>query len=265
MLRWIEIEEDADKSNLEEMLHYADPANGGVHAIVPGELLCFPTPADLPDGRDWMDTDQPHGGRDGGKTRLVSSSFLADLLAELGVSAAVCLHDGPYDRSAFARCGIALEDLRLDPARPHLLPALDRLLSATAAAAGPVALQSGTGGPGQVGALVLAYLVGVVGLDSESAVAWVRMVHPALLAADSDGPFAPSHGQRGGGLDLPAVLLSRSRSLPSPADSDTESGSGSCRRFFSGPGVFGRAAARVDYVSRASSSATSLLVRAGSW
>ena len=130
------------------------------------------------------------------------------------MSAAVCLHDCSYDRAAFARSGIELEDLRLDPASPYLLLALDRLLAVSGAASGPVAVQSGTGGAGHVGALVLAYLVGVVGLNSESAVAWVRMVHPALLAGGDSDSDATAHDQPWGGLDMHALLVPRSRSVP---------------------------------------------------
>jgi hypothetical protein len=138
----------------------------------------------------------------------------------------VCLHDCSYDRAAFARSGIELEDLRLDPASPHLLLALDRLLAVSGAASGPVAVQSGTGGAGHMGALVLGYLVGVVELDSESAVAWVRMVHPALLAGgDSDlDALAQAHDQSRGGLDIHVLLVPRSRSAP-PLSAGGDAGS----------------------------------------
>ena len=45
-------------TEVEEMLHYACEANGSVYAIVPDKLLCFPTPAYLPAGQDWLDDKQ---------------------------------------------------------------------------------------------------------------------------------------------------------------------------------------------------------------
>ncbi len=46
---------------VEEMLHYASPANGDIHMVVTIKIMCFPTPADLPaDNR--ADTDAPSGG-----------------------------------------------------------------------------------------------------------------------------------------------------------------------------------------------------------
>ena len=60
---WMNIgsEPDADPDSdnccleLEEILHYACPANGDIHPVVPGKILCFPTPAMLPPGVQWAD------------------------------------------------------------------------------------------------------------------------------------------------------------------------------------------------------------------
>ncbi len=166
------------------MLHYASPINGDLHMIVPGKVICFPTPADLPDSQLWADSDVPADGT----VRRFSATFLADLLADLGADVAVCLHASAYDRAAFLARGIKAEDLATDPGSPHLLSALDRFLAVAAAAPGLVALQSGSDGPGRLGALVLAYLTRRLGFDEGSAAAWVRMVHPALLAT----PASPS-------------------------------------------------------------------------
>ena len=161
------------------MLHYASPVNGNVHVVVPGKILCFPTPADLGD-RLWADEEAARGGL----ARRFSAAFLADLLADLGVDVAVCLHDSAYDRAAFLAQGIEVEDLAADPAGPHMLRAMDRFLAVAAAAPGLVALHSGAAdGPGRLGALVLSYLTGRLGFDSDGAVAWIAMAHPALLAA----------------------------------------------------------------------------------
>ena len=176
---------------VEEMLHYANPINGNIHMVVPSKIICFPAPADLPDNKLWMDSDAAGDGT----VRRFSAAFFADLFADLGVDVAVCLHTSAYDRGAFLERGIEVEDLGMDPGSPHMLRAIDRFLAVAAAAPGLVALQSGSDGPGHLGALVLSYLTGRAGFDSESAVAWVRMVHPALLAypASPPGPAATLH------------------------------------------------------------------------
>ena len=176
---------------VEEMLHYANPMNGNIHMVVPSKIICFPAPADLPDNQLWMDSDAAGDGT----VRRFSAAFFADLFADLGVDVAVCLHTSAYDRGAFLERGIEVEDLGMDPGSPHMLRAIDRFLAVAAAAPGLVALQSGPDGPGHLGALVLSYLPSRAGFDAESAVAWVRMVHPALLAypASRPGPTATLH------------------------------------------------------------------------
>jgi hypothetical protein len=172
--------DDETPVELEEMLHYASPLNGNVHAVVPGKILCFPTPATLPANHLWMDEEA--AGR--GLKRRFSAAFLADLLADLGVDVAVCLHASAYDRAPFTAHNIEVEDLLADPAGPHMLRAIDRFLAVAAAAPGLIALHSGTpDDPGLLGALVLSYLTRRLRFDPDSAVAWIAMVHPALLAA----------------------------------------------------------------------------------
>jgi hypothetical protein len=177
---------------VEEMLHYASPVNGDIHMVVPNKIICFPTPAHLPDKQLWMDSDESGDG----VVRRFSAAFFADLFAELGVDVAVCLHACAYDRAAFLAQAIEVEDLDTDPTSPHMLRAIDRFLAVADAAPGLIAVQSGSDGPGHVGALVLSYLTSRLGFDAESAVAWVRMVHPALLAspAPPPDPAALFHG-----------------------------------------------------------------------
>ena len=97
----------------------------------------------------------------------------------------------------------------MDPSSPHMLRAIDRFLAVAAAAPGLVALQSGSDGPGHLGALVLSYLTSRLGFDAESAVAWVRMVHPALLAspAGPSGSVGPN-GSVGEGGPRPSPISS---------------------------------------------------------
>jgi hypothetical protein len=73
-------------------------------------------------------------------------------------------------------------DLALDPRRPALLLAMDRLLAIARAAPGPTALYPGHGGAGaaSVDTLACAWLMTAFGFGSGAAAAWVRMMCPAL-------------------------------------------------------------------------------------
>ena len=194
---------DNSSFDLDEFTHYSKPANGSIYKVVPEKIICFPNPTKLPDGVHWMDFE-------GGSVRRFSAAFFADLFAELGVSAIVCLHDSDYERDAFLARGIEVEDLGVDPASPHMLRAIDRFLDVAAAAPGLVALHSGGPGPGHMGALVLSYLTSRAGFDGASAAAWVRMMHPALLEApEAEGP--------GPGLDTGVCLARTASALPPPS------------------------------------------------
>ena len=118
-------------------VHYALPDTGGLHIIVPDKLLFFPAPASLPAGQAWADA----SSGDAGPGRQFSAGFLAELLADLDVTAVVCLgRTGSSDAAAFRRRGLDVHDLNLDRRRPGLLGAMDRLLSLSLSAPGAVAV-----------------------------------------------------------------------------------------------------------------------------
>ena len=54
-LQWLGLDTDEPQLDVEMAAHYALPANGNLHVLIPGKLLLFPTPARLPDGQDWAD------------------------------------------------------------------------------------------------------------------------------------------------------------------------------------------------------------------
>jgi hypothetical protein len=177
-----EEEEDEPLVDLAEMLHYAQPANGNVHAVIPGKLLLFPTPDDALDaaGADWADAPGP----DGRTARRFAPGFAAALLRDLGVSAVLCLGRGSAaTAAAMARHGIATEDLGLAGDGSSLLRGLDALLSLAAGAPGAVAVHAGGGAgvrewPEYVGTLMQEALMSRAGLGEAAAGAWLRLACP---------------------------------------------------------------------------------------
>ena len=179
-LHWLAAPDRSDGPvlDIDMAAHYAHPANGGLHMIVPDKLLCFPSPASLPAGQAWADASPG----DAGPGRRFSAGFLAELLADLDVTAVVCLgRTGRNDAAAFRRCGLDVHDLNLDRRRPGLLGAMDRLLSLSRAAPGGVAVCGWRGDEAGVGhesvrALGAAWLMAEGGFGSGAAEAWLRMV-----------------------------------------------------------------------------------------
>ena len=174
--------------DVEMACHYALACNGGVHVLVPGKLLLFPSPGQLPADQAWVDVSEP--GRP--TARRFSAAFLAALLADLGVSAAACLgRTCGSDAAAWRAGGLDVHDLALDARRPALLGAMDRLLAVSRAAPGATALFPGRGCdadpagealPECAGTLAAAWLMTDFGFCSGAAAAWINMLCPGLLA-----------------------------------------------------------------------------------
>ena len=161
--------------DLDECIHYSDPINADLHVVLPGKLIFFANPADLPDGRHWMDL---------GEARRFSPSFYADLFSEFNVVLVICLEECDYDRAPFTASGMGVEELCLRPDTPDILRAADRFLCLLEAAPGAVAIHSGGGGGAGLryaGTLVSAHMMSRLGFGAGDAAAWLRMACPALL------------------------------------------------------------------------------------
>ena len=190
-MSWRTSPDDDDQPLLiDEAVHYADPANGGIHILAPGKLLLFPSPVDLPDGALWAAA----AARDGAPpARRFAAAFYADLLPDLGVRAVASLDPCRCAAApaAFAAAGLAAVDFSLTAAgRPSPLRALDALLSLTRAAGGAVALHAGGdraagAWPEHTAVVVAAYLVGREGFAERAAYAWLLLLCPRLLATPS--------------------------------------------------------------------------------
>ena len=179
---------------VEEMAHYAHPANGGIHILAPA-LLLFPSPVDLPDGELWAGAP----ARDGAPpVRRFAAAFYADLLPDLGVGAVASLEPCRCAAAPAAFAAASLPAVDLAPAAgarrgPPVLHALDALLSLTRAAGGGVALHAGGNGapgawPAHAAVVVAAYLVGREGFSERAAYGWLLLLCPWLLAAPSPPP-----------------------------------------------------------------------------
>ena len=179
-LRWLGAANETTEPMLDvqRAAHYARPSNGHVHVLVPGKLLLFPTPASFPAGQEWgCSSSAP-------TVRAFSAGFLADLAADLGVSTFVCVgQTGGRDAATFAARGMDVHDLGLDPRRPALLLAVDRLIAISRASPGAVALFGcqGEALAELVGTLVAAYLMVEQGFCAAAATSWIGMLCPCLL------------------------------------------------------------------------------------
>ena len=183
-LYWLVSQSDGSEPalDLEMASHYALAANGGVHVLVPGKLLLAPSPAPLPAGQQWADISEAGIS----VTRHFSAGFLADLLIDLDVSAVAWLdYSNESDAAELTARGLDVHDLFLDPRRPALLGAIDRLLSVSRAAPGAVAVFGGGGGGGNemVHTLAATWLMTEYGFDGEAAGAWLQLVCPSLQSS----------------------------------------------------------------------------------
>ena len=193
-LGWMDWTHGSDDENqqflIDEFLHYADEANGGVYIVAPGQLLLFRDPVDLPDSQQWAVVVND----DGACRRVFSPAYYADLFAEQGVAAVACLTESSSSAAAFAAQGIEARDL-CPGGGASILRMLDGLLSLSRAAApvGGVAVHGGGGAawPADTAVVVTTWLVARAGFEERAAWAWLQMLCPWLLVRLEESPAAP--------------------------------------------------------------------------
>jgi hypothetical protein len=166
--------------DMDEYHHYDSPANGDLHVIVPSKLIAIRPPCDISldphtgAARTWADDDY---GR-----RSFSPAYYADVLSDFDVKLVVRCGQPSYDAAPFLNHGIAVEempDASTDAAPASLLRSIDRFLTLAQLAPGAIAVHCDEYGLGQVEVLIAAYLIRRCGFPALSAVAWLRMLHPA--------------------------------------------------------------------------------------
>ena len=169
--------------DMEEYVHYDNPANGKLHVIIPSRLIAFPCPSDLEvdeesgEAPQWLDiAGERHFGPD----------YYADVLGDFDVQLVVrCDAAATYDDDAFASRGLAVErlggDLDLRPQR--LLQEVDRFLTLAQLVPGMIGIHGADAGLGSGGEmLVSSLLIKRHGFRARSALAWLRITHPAVDA-----------------------------------------------------------------------------------
>ena len=191
---------DVDRTiDMQEYLHYDNPANGVLHVVIPSELIAFQCPSNLPSkcfetGRAWADVEGRRHFAPAFFAEVLSSDFDVSVIVSCDASPchAAGPHDGTdgsrahYNERPFAAHGVAVERLaaRRAPGAPPdgaLLRDTDRFLTLARLAPGPVAIHGGPGaaglGPGAE-LLAAALLITRHGLDAAAALAWLSIVHP---------------------------------------------------------------------------------------
>ena len=175
--------------DIEECEHYNMQLNGKMCMVVPGKLVVFQRPVDLPATYHWADTQAG---------RYFSPSFYAAAFRDV-FDVAIVLRLGQsgensYDWGTFVDEGIEVEDLHVDPTGRGLLGAVDRFLTIAQAVPAPtmVALHNRADDAGYTGSLAVAYLTRLLNFDAKAAIAWIRMVQPELLIKEADGNLGSS-------------------------------------------------------------------------
>jgi cell division cycle 14 len=160
--------------DLERYEHFDDPLNADLNEVVPGELVVFRGPRDLPGGRAYLD---------GVGRRQFSPGYLAEVLAEVGVSTVVRACEAEYDAGAFAARGLAHHDLPFPdgaPPPPRVAAAFLAAVDSAAAGGGAVGVHC-RGGPGRAGTLAGLALVARHGFGGREAMGWLRLVRPGSV------------------------------------------------------------------------------------
>ena len=177
--------------DMPEHIHYDSLANGALHVLVPGKLIAFPCPANLPGDEVWADA---------GGARQFSPAYFGDVLGDFGVEIVLRCGVLCYDTWAFEQHGISVENLPVSghddaddladvAAVAGMLSAADRFLTLTDLAQGAIAVH-GCGDDGSLGAggrlLVQMYLMRRHGFGAGDAAAWILMAHPGAAGRAAD-------------------------------------------------------------------------------
>jgi cell division cycle 14 len=161
--------------DVHEYAHYDDPLNGDMHEVVPGKLIAFVGPHDLPADAHFLDDEHSR--------RRFSPAFFADLFSELGVSTVVRLNEEHYDGAAFAAAGLTHLDLPFDDCTAPPPAVAAAFLRAVDAAPGLVAVHC-KAGLGRTGTLIALHLMRSHGFTAREAMGWLRIMRPGSVIGE---------------------------------------------------------------------------------
>ena len=158
--------------DIDEYLHYDNPANGDLQEVVPGKIVALRTPVDLGGGEY---RDRSDGVRD------FSPAFHADILHGMGVCAVVRLGEPRYAGAAFESRGLAHHDV--DYAGGACPPdaavaAFFQIIAATSPRALAVVCETGRG---RAGTLTALYLMRWHKFSAREAMGWLRIMRPGSV------------------------------------------------------------------------------------
>lgn len=154
-------------------VYWSDPHNADLHEVVPGRLIAFRGPCDVPGNFE-----------DIGDWRFFSPSFMASLFRrDLDVSAVVQLGGEAYDVAPFEHANIrhftmAFEDCAAPPR--EVVVEFFRVMQAVR---GCVAVHC-LAGLGRTGTLIALWLMATHRFSAREALGWLRIVRPGSVIGE---------------------------------------------------------------------------------
>jgi cell division cycle 14 len=161
--------------NIDEYLHHDSALHGALHVVVPGKLIAFAGPVELPGGRAIAD--------DARGVRAFGPAYYTAVLRALGASTVVRLCAPRYDPAAFAAAGLAHRDLPFPDCTAPPPDVVARFLRIADAAPGLVAVHC-RAGLGRTGTLAALYAMRRHGFAAREAIAWLRIVRPGCVIGE---------------------------------------------------------------------------------
>jgi cell division cycle 14 len=161
--------------DMDEYRHYDSVAQGNLTEVVPGKLVAFQGPVDLPGGAEYRDDERG--------ARVFSPGFYADLLLEMGVDTVVRLNEARYDAAELTSRGLGHVELEFDDCTCPPAAVVAAFLAAVEAAEGAVAVHC-KAGLGRTGTLIALYLMRERGFGAREAMGWLRIMRPGSVIGE---------------------------------------------------------------------------------
>jgi cell division cycle 14 len=218
--------------DIDEYRHYDSVAQGNLTEVVPGKLVAFQGPVDLPGGAEYRD--------DASGARVFSPGFYADLLLDMGVDTVVRLNEARYDAAELTSRGLRHVELEFDDCTCPPAAVVAAFLAAVDAAEGAVAVHC-KAGLGRTGTLIALYLMREHGLGAREAMGWLRIMRPGSVIGEQQRYLCAAEAamaRRGGGDDgrdaadaaRGAAVSAVAAGLPAPGELAAQVAEGMARR-----------------------------------